>query len=133
MGSRPPSGFLFEDVGSVLKGGATVHQRELSAKCSSPSLRGPLAIWGAQARHLFKSPSMLAFSAAPRPSNSSNIFAPTSQSSPSAHSSPVERTRFKARPYRAPPACLSLPTRGLKDSPALGSLPLAIAHEAIAF
>jgi hypothetical protein len=61
-----PLAFLSEDIGSVLKQGAKVCQRNLPTKCSG----------------LFSEPSL-------------------------ARWSPVERTRFKARPYRARPASIA--------------------------
>jgi hypothetical protein len=66
-----------------------------STKCSGLLLRTSLSIWAARRRHLFRAPSMPAFSVASSPPNSSDIMgSDISEPSPSAGWSPVERTRF---------------------------------------
>jgi hypothetical protein len=47
------SPFLFEDVGSTLKGGAKVSNDTLSTKCSGFALRSLLSIWRARSEYGF--------------------------------------------------------------------------------
>jgi hypothetical protein len=97
--SDRPSAFLFEDIGSLLKGGAKVCQRQLV---------GSLATWAARPRHLFSAPSMPAFSVASRLSNSSDTMrSDILKATPQTRWSPVERTRFKV--CRQTPPARALP------------------------
>jgi len=56
--------FLFENIGSVLKEGAKVCQRQLINEMLGPLITSSLAIWAARRRHLFSAASNPAFSAA---------------------------------------------------------------------
>src|SRR5262245_23984477 len=62
-----------EDIGSALKRGVNVCQRQLVNEVLGLLLRSSFAILVARTRHLFNSVPMPAFSAASRSSNSSDI------------------------------------------------------------
>src|SRR6516164_2379450 len=71
-----------EDIGSALKGGVDVCQRQRIKEVLGPLVRSSFAILAARARHLVSAAPMPAFSVAPRPSNSSDIMRSASQSRP---------------------------------------------------
>src|SRR5262249_41903022 len=64
-----------EDIGSALKGGVNICQRQLVNEVLGLLLRRSFAILAARTRHLISAALMPAFSVASRPSNSSDIAA----------------------------------------------------------
>jgi hypothetical protein len=64
------SAFLSKEIGSMLKEGAEVCQREVVNEVLGPLLRSSFAVLAARARHLISAARMSSFSVASRPTNS---------------------------------------------------------------